>query len=196
MHSFDAERVLAAVGLARLVDPARAVGMLVGNTRVFWQPFLAARAADPVLAAAADPIQRYTEDIVGGEAARLGGTIFYPQRRYDDAYIPFQRIAVAAGLAALAPTHLLVHPTFGPWFALRAIVLHPGERPPPPTPVPLPCTCDATCTRTLERALASTGPQAWHDWLAVRDACPVGRAYRYSDDQIAYHYTKDHSFLR
>ena len=26
--------------------------------------------------------------------------------------------------------------------------------------------------------------------MAVRDACTVGREFRYSDDQIAYHYTK------
>jgi len=32
-------------------------------------------------------------------------------------------------------------------------------------------------------------------WSAVRDRCPVGRAYRYSDEQIAYHYTKDPQFL-
>jgi cyanocobalamin reductase (cyanide-eliminating) / alkylcobalamin dealkylase len=30
----------------------------------------------------------------------------------------------------------------------------------------------------------------WRAWLAVRDACPVGREHRYGDDQIAYHYAK------
>jgi methylmalonic aciduria homocystinuria type C protein len=35
----------------------------------------------------------------------------------------------------------------------------------------------------------------WRSWLAVRDACPVGRSARYAEEQIAYHYTKDPSHL-
>lgn len=196
VHHFDAERVLVAVGLSRLHDPARPVGVLVGNTRALWEPLLAARTADPALAASADPIQRYTEAVVGGEASRRGGTVYYVHARYDGAYIPFQRIAVAAGLAALAPIQLLVHPTYGPWFALRALMLCPGERPPEPIPAVLPCTCDAPCRRALDAALASIGPEAWRAWLSVRDSCPVGRDHRYGDNQIAYHYTKDLRYLR
>ncbi len=36
----------------------------------------------------------------------------------------------------------------------------------------------------------------WQRWLAVRDACPVGRKYRYSENQIRYHYTKERRYLR
>lgn len=43
---------------------------------------------------------------------------------------------------------------------------------------------------------AALGAEDWRRWLAVRDACPVGRAHRYSDAQIAYHYTKDRGVLR
>lgn len=33
-------------------------------------------------------------------------------------------------------------------------------------------------------------------WIAVRDACPIGREHRYPEDQLRYHYTKDRSLLR
>jgi hypothetical protein len=33
-------------------------------------------------------------------------------------------------------------------------------------------------------------------WIAVRDACPVGREGRYSDAQLEYHYTKARGLLR
>jgi methylmalonic aciduria homocystinuria type C protein len=35
----------------------------------------------------------------------------------------------------------------------------------------------------------------WPLWLAVRDACPVGRAHRYCEDQIRYHYAGDRTAL-
>ena len=35
----------------------------------------------------------------------------------------------------------------------------------------------------------------WRLWLAVRDACPVGREHRYGDDQIGYHYRHDRTLL-
>jgi methylmalonic aciduria homocystinuria type C protein len=35
----------------------------------------------------------------------------------------------------------------------------------------------------------------WPLWLAVRDACPIGRAHRYDDAQIRYHYARDRSAL-
>ena len=36
----------------------------------------------------------------------------------------------------------------------------------------------------------------WRPWLAVRDACPEGRRFRYDPEQIRYHYTKDLRRLR
>jgi methylmalonic aciduria homocystinuria type C protein len=37
--------------------------------------------------------------------------------------------------------------------------------------------------------------QSFRTWLSVRDACPVGRAQRYSDEHIEYHYTKARDLL-
>jgi hypothetical protein len=54
------------------------------------------------------------------------------------------------------------------------------------------CTCDQRCLDAFTRAVGSKGPERWRAWLEVRDACTAGREHRYSDEQIAYHY----SFLR
>jgi methylmalonic aciduria homocystinuria type C protein len=192
-HRFDARAVAAELALPLLADPERPVGILVGSTRAMWEPFVAALSADPELAGDPDPVDRFTVRFVERMCVAMHGTAVYAHRRYDGAFLPFQRIAVAAGLAALAPTHLLVHPTYGPWFGLRAVILVAGEVP-PRTSASLPCRCDDGCTSALTAARASKG--SWRAWLAVRDACPVGRDHRYSDDQIGYHYTKDRSFLR
>lgn len=193
-HAFDPaiaarEPGLALIGEA-LADAAGAwCGLLVGNTRALWPPFVAARAADPALAADPNPLQRYTERCV--EAARpAGARVYYAHQRYGGAFVPFQRLAVATGLGALAPSHLVIHPEHGPWFALRAVIVAPGAPPvPPPSPIARACRCDAPCHDALAAATAARGPDAWRAWLAVRDACTL-RAHRYSDDQIRYHYTR------
>ena len=192
-HEFDTAAVADVPGLAPIVDPGRRVGILVGNTRALWPAFLAARAADPELAAAADPIERYTEAAIA--RAFPGERAWFSHRRYDGAFLPFQRLAIATGLGAAAPTQLVIHPVYGPWFALRAVITRAGD--PPPARAPLPAyRCTGDCEAALARAVATTGPETWRAWLAVRDACTIGRAHRYDDDQIAYHYTKNRGLLR
>jgi len=186
VHPFDARAVARETSLALLDDPARPAGWLVGNTRALWPKFLAARAADPKLVQSAHPIQDYVEATL---EAIAGARVLYSHRRYDGAFLPFQRVAVAAGLGTLAKSQLVIHPTYGPWFALRAIVLTDGTPDTRVLPAPA-CNCEVACDGAFARALEATGPEAWRAWLAVRDACCVGREHRYSDEQIHYHYTK------
>ena len=176
-HPFDAHALVA--GWDALAAGPR-LGYLVGNTRALWEPFTRARQSPP-LAAAADPLERYTE--MTFEALLPHAQIFYAHRPYAGAYLPFQALAVATGLGALAASRLVIHPTYGPWFALRAVVLVDGI-PPATAPIAKPCVCTAACPAALEAALAGGD---WRAWLAVRDACTIA-AHRYSDEQIRYHY--------
>jgi hypothetical protein len=60
VHVFDTRTCTGAAELAWAADPARPLGLVVGNTRALWPAFLAARRADAGLAASPDPIDRYT----------------------------------------------------------------------------------------------------------------------------------------
>jgi methylmalonic aciduria homocystinuria type C protein len=182
-HAFDAHALAAVPGWERLADGPR-TGILVGNTRTLWPRFTAAVAADAALAADPNKLERYTERTLGG--AFPGALIYYSHRRYGRGFLPFQKLAVALGVGAIAPIGLVVHPEYGPWFALRAVVL--VDREPPAAvaaPIALPCTCGAACGEALDRAQRE---MTWQAWLGVRDACSL-RACRYSDEQIRYHYT-------
>ena len=186
VHAFDAAAAAREPGWEHLAKPARTtpVGLLVGNTRAMWPRFIAAM-RDPSLAVESDPLDRYTERTL--EAAFPGAPIEYGHRIYGETFLPFTRLAVATGLGALAASNLVIHPVYGPWFALRAVILARGQPPPVRLPIAAPCTCVPACRTTLDAALAST---SWEAWLAVRDACRL-RAWRYPEEQIRYHYTKE-----
>jgi methylmalonic aciduria homocystinuria type C protein len=192
VQPFDAVACAREPGLELLGDPTRRRGWLVGNTRALWPRFVAARAQDPVLDRDPHPIERYTVETIDWIAASLpDARVYYGHREYDGAFLPFQRLAVASGLGALAPTHLVIHPIYGPWFALRAAIVCTGEPEPAKRPIARACSCTTRCGDAFARAVAATADRA-AAWLAVRDACTAGREHRYTEEQIAYHY----SFLR
>jgi methylmalonic aciduria homocystinuria type C protein len=190
-HTFDAAAAAAEPSLAMLAGTAR-LGILIGNTRALW-PLFTAALRDPALAAERDPLERYTERVIDaafdsiGQATgeSTGPRLYYGHRRYAGGYIPMQRLATATGLGALAPSHLVIHPVYGPWFALRAVVLLDGD-PPVRSAIAKPCQCDGTCEARFARARTSSDRR---DWLAARDACSL-RTWRYSDDQLQFHYLR------
>ncbi len=167
--------------------------LVLGNTRAMW-PHLERFVAEhgPL----DDPVDTYVTRTVRDATADVHDVVDIrfshepPPRR-----IAIQRLADRAGLAWLSPSHLCVHPTYGPWIALRAaIVLERSMTTLPPAAEP-PCDCSANCLPCLQEAIAAGEPAnndemvaQWHLWLAMRDACPIGRAHRYGDEQIRYHY--------
>ena len=178
------------------------LGLLIGNTRALWDPFVAACRADVALASDANPIERYCETRIGAAVADLPG-VAVRWAHGPPPHLPIQYLAVCSGLAAMSPAGLCIHPRYGPWFALRAAVtvdcVGPAGEPPEAL---LPCAdCAQTCMPPFDRArVVQAGrddlAETWRLWLAVRDACPVGRAYRYGEAQIRYHYAKDRAVLK
>lgn len=176
------------------------LGVVIANTRALWPVWLAALAAEPALAASPEPLDAYTERAIRGAVAALGVNASLRFAHEGGARpVAIQRVAHAAGLAYLSETHMSVHPTYGPWIALRAVVSFELAGPAPDAPIAHPCgSCRGGCRPAFERALATLSgrPDAasarahWRAWLACRDACPVGRDHRYSEAQIDYHYRR------
>ncbi len=186
------------------------LAVVIANTRALWPTFLAALRAEPELLAAPHPLYRYTERTISAACAGLPQPL---SLRWSHAggtgLVAMQRLAHVAGLAYLSESQLSVHPLYGPWIGLRAALSFALPGPSGPAPeLPQPCgSCAGQCRPAFERALGSARAassaglqqnveQNWQLWLACRDACSTGRAHRYGDDQIRYHYLKDRQQLR
>jgi len=195
-------------GSLRLEDFGSAghLALIIGNTRALWPVWLAALASEPELAACPDPLDTYTERCVSRAVQALGvpATLRFAHE-VGERCVAMQRLAHAAGLAYLTETHLSVHPTYGPWIALRAAVTLavPGPAGAEPA-LAHPCGgCQGGCRPAFERALAAlAGPPSeagvldtWQAWADFRGACPTGRAFRYPEAMLRYHYTKDRRAL-
>lgn len=186
----------------RLPDFGRngALAVVVANSRALWPVFLEHLREQPQRLATADPIDSYSEVRIG-RAARASfevHTILWAHTIVPRA-VPMQRLAHLAGLAHLSPANLCVHPTFGPWIGLRAVIVVDADGPGgSATPLTDPCGACAHACLPAYRAVADRplDRQSWRDWLDVRLACPLGAAHRYDEAQSYYHYTKDRTGLR
>jgi methylmalonic aciduria homocystinuria type C protein len=180
----------------RLPDFSRpeSLGVLIGNGIALWQPFLAALGEDPTLANSPDPINAYVEQVCLSAVDTLNLT-YHIRYAHDegDRLVPMQRLAHLSGLAHLGPAQLNVHSEMGPWMALRAAILFDVPTEPSKPAADLCTACDKPCLTALDHALTQN---TWRNWVAVRDACPLGKDHRYTEDQIRYHYEKDRTFLR
>jgi methylmalonic aciduria homocystinuria type C protein len=222
-RGFDLTRAVAVSAYNHAVAPplrlpdhgrAGALAVVIGNTRALWPRFVAALRADAALAEDRNPLDRYTELAVAAAVHETAGVLGGPPREIRFAHeapprrVAMQRLAHLAGLAHLTPGQLCVHPVYGPWIALRAVVVWDidagADAATTSARIPPPCDCSRGCARAFDRTVAAVRglpTQAdvradWQRWVAVRDACPVGREHRYSAEQIRYHYTGDREILR
>ena len=181
-----------------------ALVILVGNSRALWPAFCAAHDADPEVGDAEDPVDTYVAREVDRAITphAVAHRTFYAHETKPGRLVAVQRMAHVAGVAHLDERcHLSIHPTLGPWFALRAVVVlddvearetsknrKQRQIRSPPTPS-LARALDAAFDEALagyERADAADGQ--WRRWVAVRDAVSPQHPARYHDDQMLYHY--------
>lgn len=194
--------------------------ILIANSNNMWPSFLQACKTDSSLLAVANPLDSYVErSIQSTMHTSLPGhkcRYFWSHSQSDELsgsrYVAIQRMAQAAGLAYMDPiTHLCLHPKFGPWIALRCALVFDGTQYTGPRKTPLvnrlsPSTeqyvqmamksAQRKPSMSLEDAGTKSKPcKRWLKWVAVRDAlCPC-HPWRYGEDQLEYHYTKNRAVL-
>jgi hypothetical protein len=181
---------------ADLMPRARGVIVVGSGGGELWTALLAAAEADPSIWERPHPFDWF----VGGALdaadaalalARIGSRRFEPLLGGALLAPDFRALGELTGLGTMGPFGLLIHPAYGPWWALRGSWLVDVPLPDPHPHLP-PCAgCPAPClgsSRGGEGVLLATA--------AVRGRCVVGQGSRYSDEQIAYHYDRDATLER
>lgn len=170
------------------------LGVLLGNTKNFWPLFLKYLEENPKTFELENPFDHFVEILLEDSLNQLDieSKIKYGHIQ-DPEFLKIQKLASLIGLAYFSETRLSIHPQFGPWFSLRAVVVFPlsytGKE---AHEAKNPCNdCESRCLLVMNKK-----KENWKDWLAVRDSCPLGREYRFNEDQIEYHYTKNKLALK
>ena len=152
----------------------------------------------------ADPLDSWTEAIVGEIAEAYGAEPLFPFS--GKPYLPFLRWAQRAETVAPSAIGILIHPRYGLWHAYRAALAfadrlklppHAAAAHPCDSCVEKPClsTCpvDAfsidgydvdACSAHIGSAVGRT---CFETGCLARHACPVGRDYAYAPDQAGFH---------
>ncbi len=174
--------------------------VMVGNAgSSIWQAFASDREAG------ADPMNRWTRQVLGNIARDLGAEALYP---FDGPpWRPYQRWARRAEPVFASPIGMLIHPEYGLWHAYRGALVfqepiidlpaRPAASSPCETCEEKPClsTClvnafgagtyDApACTRHLQ---SPEGSDCMNLACRARRACPVGRSHAYHGDHALFH---------
>ncbi len=106
--------------------------------------------------------------------------------------VNFVALAEITGMGALGPFGLLIHREYGPWWALRGAWLVDARVEARAEAKPACEGCSAPCVGGWENAgseILLASPEA-------RRRCIVGGAWRYDEDQIAYHYAREDTVKR
>jgi hypothetical protein len=183
--------------------------VLVGVTGdAMWPRFSAWREAEGD-GGGADPLDRWSEEVLDDIAGQLGALALYPSR---EPYQPFQSWAMRAEGLKASPLGLLIHPVFGLWHSFRGAlafaewddegadnaVACSGAAHPCDDCADKPClsacpvgavSLDGFNVISCRGYLASKEGQAgcMTAGCLARDACPVGAAHRYPQAQVRFH---------
>lgn len=157
----------------KLLPAARSALVLAAGGRALFEAF----GASPEAGRARDPLDAYTRRVAEAAAEAVAGRAVFAFERRARSFADFVALARAAGLGAPSRLGLLLHPEFGPWMSIRAVLLTPLAL---PAGEPLadfdPCPgCAAPCARACRGGAFDGGPFDVARCAATRSQEPACR---------------------
>ena len=187
--------------------------VLIGNTKHLWPYFCQwyQKSEKPD-----NPLDTYCQECLQRILSRHGvSRIYWSHSCGRNELVSMQRVAAVSGFAYHDDSsHLTVHPVYGAWHSFRAVAVFSSSSNDVPPPQRLPCLLSAT---EKERAAAAlnyalqvsdsenlcnqlhgkivNNEKVCMAWIAVRDCVETGKEYRFDENQLMYHYTKDVNYI-
>ncbi len=184
---------------AAIFPATRSVAILGTGGSAFVRRFLQDPPAvdNPLDSYAVDRVEEIREEL-RGEGFGSFAAYYWEQRQ--GTYADFVAIGRAAGLGTPSKLALLLHPEFGTWFGIRALVF--TDKPMTATGgaefdpcAPCPAPCESAChgaaagfpfdvAACLRQRL---GGQTCRSKCDARRACPIGQKHTYDPDIEEFH---------
>lgn len=196
----------------RILPGARRI-VVIGSAGPGFYRAAAAWGGDPL-----HPVDAFCEHLLEAEVSRLAvaghraRVVYYFERRAAEPrareeFADFVALGHAAGLGARSRLGLLLHAEFGPWFAIRALLLDDRSTPASTVsgelaaePFDPCCDCPAPCVSACHGGAVTEGNFDAASCVSTRShepecrrrcdarlACPIGRAHRYDAAGLAHH---------
>ena len=183
--------------------PAASV-VLIGNIGgSIWEPFTRWRASTPDRGGS-DPLDNWSKRVIGPVAQNVGATAYFPS---DPPWQPFQQWAMRAEGLKASPLGILIHPRYGLWHGYRGALGFNRALPQTSSiraghpcddcigkPCISACPVDALGTGMFDVGRCRTHVRTKSgaagclvDGCLSRDACPIGRDFRYQREQLRFH---------
>lgn len=197
------------------------LSMIVGNTKMIWPHFIEHVKSNPNCVERKDPFDEFVEETVRdclnafltNHTQNTTCSIQFAHRTYQTVigyerelrYLGMQTMASLSGLAHFhQPAYLCIHPEYGPWFAMRAVITFHCISPSDildisPSSITLPT--HPPISSRLEEAILKAAKVAKtnHDWIHIRKLIckenPTWSKWEYDLDQLNFHYFHDKSCL-
>mmetsp|Transcript_11510 Transcript_11510/g.20390 ORF Transcript_11510/g.20390 Transcript_11510/m.20390 type:complete len:276 (+) Transcript_11510:1247-2074(+) len=181
-------------------------GYIVGHSKAVWEPFLdwiangraSGRGTEPRFIS--DPLDLFAVETIQSLLPSHAHCRLYSD--LEGPLVALQRVAALANIATVNDTlHLCMHREVGPWLGLRVVIISDTKLdldtlPALPQESLLSDEEEKRAKEAFQLAVnMPAGPERWRAWLALRDVPQLGKAYRYDEDQLKYHYTKSHLAL-
>jgi hypothetical protein len=191
--TYDAAGPPAGLSTGGLFPDARSIVVVGSGGRALWPCFLAWLQAAPQehLVHEPDPLDTYVGALLDRAEQQLEQAGIR-RRRFEAAFrfqprLDFRRIGELCGLGGPSPIGLLIHPGYGPWWALRAAWFVNCELAPSPHLARACEGCPAPCRAAIANGTEGTLLAATRE---ARLACHLS-AERYEDEQCVFHHDQD-----
>ena len=183
--------------------PIYNTGIIIGNSKYLWPIFIQNYKISDFLKNVPDPLDMYSKQSINSSLNCVGlknqsMRYFVHEKLSCGNFIPIQKLSNYSNQTLFDDkTHLSIHPIYGPWIGFRCAVFF-NNPDTVETPLALNFKTEYIPEITTHLNNLQKGVDVAEKTLAfinVRQSIINGQDYRYSQDQINYHYFKDKSIL-
>jgi hypothetical protein len=178
--------------------------IIIGNTKLVWNKFIEWIKNDINRIDLDNPFDSYTmyaidECVSYLKHQNINYKCYYSDNYNKDDLVSMARVSSCSGLCYLDNnTHLAIHETYGSWISFRCVIVFDIEYPADLLQRPIPIHCFLSndminnAVNVFQKALDSNNDEdSYKNWIDVRDCINDEnqlKYYRFSNDQIEYHY--------